>query len=356
MNASERVLSADTMMRQPRSGMAAKKSTKREFDWRSYSKPARLLTAEQEDALSGGLLRPLLDLALSCLGVSLEIRARQATLYYRGVSLARITGATEPFSASIDANLRLPRSERPGTEQLETWPLATAEQVSAFVGELAALRTLLDGFAAEEPISARERLTAFAAANRVTPESAELLVVDLEYQYGRRRFDFVAMRRASSVGGPGAFTTPRLVIGELYTGHRFPTAVGGMTSFGADAAEFAHALSQEHLMRAQAELGELAAQRTRLGLLPETPFSHFAEGLPELLVAFTDPRFFESAFDAPLAELHDRLVARHYPTELLRLSAVGEARPESDDASLAVGEDELLHYRAFKGMRKRLQA
>jgi hypothetical protein len=336
--------------------MAAKKSTKREFDWRSYSKPARLLTAEQEEALASGLLRPLLDLALGADGVSLEIRARQATLYYRGVSLARITGAAERFSASIDANVRLPRAERPGAEQLETWPLATAEEVSACLAELASLRATLDTLTADEPVSARERLTQFAAANRVAPETAELLVVDIEYQYGKRRFDFVAMRRAASVWGSEAFTTPRLVIGELHTGHRFPTAVGGMTSFGADAAEFAHALSQEHLFRAQAEIGELAAQRTRLGLLPQTPFSHFAEGLPELLVAFTDPRFFEPAFDAPMAELHDRLVVRHYPTELLRLAAIGEARPESDDDSMAVGEDELLHYRAFKGMRKRLQA
>jgi hypothetical protein len=335
--------------------MAAKKSTKREFDWRSYSKPARLLTSEQEDALSSGILRPLLDMALADDGVSLEIRARQATLYYRGVSLVRVAGAPESFSASIDANVRLPRAERPGAEKLETLPLTTAEQVSACIEELASLRALLDRFAAEEHVSAREQLTAFAVANRANPESAELIVVDIEYQYGRRRFDFVAMRRATSVGGEGAFTTPRLVIGELYTGHRFPDAVGGMTSFGAEAAEFAHALTQEHLIRAQSELGELAAQRQRLGLLPELPFVHFAEGLPELLVVFTNPTFFTPAFDAPLAELHDRLVARHYPTELLRLAAVGEARPESEDTSLAVGEDELLHYRAFKGMRKRLQ-
>lgn len=334
--------------------MAAKKSTKREFDWRAYSKPARLLTPEQESAFSSGILRPFLELALGDDGVSLEIRARQATLYYRGSSLVRITGAQPPFSASIDANVRLPRADRPGAEQLETWPLQTAEQVSACVEELARLRAVLDGFAAEEPVSAREHLTSFARANRVAPESAELIVVDIEYQYGRRRFDFVAMRRATSVGGAGAFTTPRLAIGELHTGSRQPGGV--LTSFGADAAEFAHALSQEHLVRAKTELGDLVRQRQRLGLLPETPFTHFAEGMPELLVAFTEPAFVTPVFDAPLSELHDRLIARRFPVELLRLAAIGAARPESDDASLSVTEDDLLPYRAFKGMRKRLQA
>jgi len=335
--------------------MVARKATKREFDWRSYSKPARLLTAEQEGALASGTLRPLLDVALAGDGVSLEIRARQATLYYRGSSLARITGACPPFSASIDANLRLARAERPGAEHLETWPLETAEQVAACASELAALRALLDGFAAEEPSSAREQLTAFAQANRVAPDSAELIVVDIEYQYGRRRFDFVAMQRAESVGGAGAFSTPRLVIGELHTGHRPPGGTGGLTSFGAEAAEFAHAISGEHLARAKVELAELQLQRQRLGLSPATPFAHFAEGMPELIAAFTDPSFATPVFDVPLAELHDRLVARRFPTELLRLTAVGDARPESDDRSLSVGANELLPYRAFKGMRKRLQ-
>lgn len=330
----------------------AKRSTKREFDWRGYSKPARLLATGQEAALSSGILRPLLDLALADDGISLEIRARQATLYYRGSSLVRVAGAEPPFSASIDANLRRPRAQRPGAEKLETWPLDSPEQVSACAEELVRLRALLDGFSADEPVSAREQLTAFAWSNRAEPACAEIVVVDIEYHYGHRRFDFVAMRRAPSVGGAEAFTTPRLVIGELVTGHRPPS---GLASFGSDAAEFAHALAQEHLRRAKAELGELLRQRQRLGVSPETPFSHFADGMPELLVAFTDPGFATPVYDAPLAELHDRIVARHFPAELLSLTAVGAARPESRDSSLRIADNELLTYRAFKGMRKRLR-
>lgn len=333
----------------------AKKSTKREFDWRTYSKPQRLLTTEQEAAFSSGVLRPFLELALSDDAVSFEIRARQATLYYRGASIVRISGASAPFSASIDAGLRLPRARRSGAEQLETWPLDAAEQVSACVSELGKLRAGLDSFADEDSATAREVLMRFATANRVDAETAELLVVDVEYQYGRRRFDFVAMRRAASVGGAAAFSAPRLVVGELYTGHRPPGAASGLTSFGADAAEFAHALSGEHLARARGELGELALQRQRLGLLPPAPFSHFAEGLPELLVAFAEPSFVSPAFDAPLAETHDRAVARHFPADLLRFTALGDGRIQSDDRSLAAGEDDIVPYRAFKGMRKRSQ-
>jgi hypothetical protein len=335
--------------------MAAKKSTKREFDWRTYSKPSRLLTFEQEEALLGGVLRPLLDLAHNDATINFEIRARQANLYYRGVQIVRITGAEAPFSASIDTTLRVPRAERPGAEALETWPLTTPDEVSACLVEIASLRAGLDAFAQTEPLTARDLLMQFAAANRIDAETAEIVVVDVEYQYGRRKFDFVAIRRAVSVGGAGAFTTPRLVIGEVYTGHRMPGATSGLTSFGAEAAEFVHALSGEHLMRAGAEIGELVLQRERLGLSPETPFARITDGLPELLTVFVRPDFATTAYDAPIAELHDRAVIRHFPADLMRFSAAGDARLESADKSLTLGEDDVLTYRAFKGMRKRLQ-
>ena len=337
--------------------MSAKKSTKREFDWREYSKPARVLTTAQESELLGGFLRPLLDLALADTALNLHIRARQATLYHRGVSLVRLSGAEPPFTAQIDANLRLPRAERTGAERLESWPLSDAESVSKLLGEVRALCEFADSLAAEEGATpARNVLMRFAEANGPhVSHSAELVVVDVEYQYGKRRFDFVAMRRATGVGGLGAFTTPRLVIGELFTGDRAPSSPAGLTTFGAEAAQFAHALSGEHLERAKTELTALAAQKIRLGLLaPDIPFSHFAAGSPELLVAFTTPSFSDASIDAPIAELHDRAVARHFPAELIEFAAVGDARPD-DDHSLEVAEDDVLPYRAFKGMRKRLQ-
>ena len=337
--------------------MSAKKSTKREFDWREYSKPARVLTTAQESELLGGFLRPLLDLALADTALNLHIRARQATLYHRGVSLVRLSGAEPPFTAQIDANLRLSRPERTGAERLESWPLYDPKSVSELLGEVRALCEFADSLAAEEGATpARNVLMRFAEANgpRVS-HSAELVVVDVEYQYGKRRFDFVAMRRATGVGGLGAFTTPRLVIGELFTGDRAPSSPAGLTTFGAEAAQFAHALSGEHLERAKTELTALAAQKIRLGLLaPDIPFSHFAAGSPQLLVAFTTPSFSDASIDAPIAELHDRAVARHFPAELIEFAAVGDARPD-DDHSLEVAEDDVLPYRAFKGMRKRLQ-
>jgi hypothetical protein len=335
--------------------MTAKKNTKREFDWRSYSKPARLLLGEQETALRAGVLRPVLELCLapSEPRLDLEIRARQAAIYYRGAPIARITGTSAPFCGAIDVRFASPRHERPDAEQLETTVLADAPSVDAFVANLQRSVHALDGFSASEgeTPSAREELLRFADANRQNAAELEILVVDIEYQYGRRKFDFVAMRRAAAVGGVGAFTTPRLVLGEVYSGHRPPSAAAGLTSFGADGAEFAHALRGEHIERAKAELGELALQRMRLGILGEAPFARFTEGVPEVLVVATSPEIVDPDLDAALAELHDRTVARHFPPELLRFALAGRAR--GVDGSFAVGEDDVLSYREFKAARRR---
>lgn len=337
--------------------MSAKKATKREFDWRAYTKPPRLLTERQEDAIGSGVLRPLLDSALSDRDLSLQIRAKQAALYHRGLALARVTEAPDALAAQIDANLRLARAQRPNAERLETWPLATPDDAAGLLRELAEMGARLKGWAATEPAAHREWLARFSEANsHGAYADAEILVADIEYQYGKRRFDFVGMRRAAGVGGFGAFCTPRLVIGHLFEGERSASAISALESFGADAAEFAHALSGEHLMRAKAELGELIAQKTRLGLLPaELPFSHFTADAPEIIAVFASQDFWDSSLDAPIAALHDRAIARHYSAELLSLAAIGDARG-SGDPTMALLESDILPYRAFKGMRKRLQA
>ena len=158
------------------------------------------------------------------------------------------------------------------------------------------------------------------------------------------------------MGGAGAFSTPRLVVGELRSPGRPLTRNSSLAAFGSDAAEFVHALAGEHLIRAKAELADLVAQKVRLGLLPaDLPFMRFTEDLPELLVVFTDPEFTEPALDTPIAELHDKLVARKFPTELLTFAATGEAAAAfGGDAEDRILEDDVMSYREFKGFRKRL--
>ena len=335
--------------------MAKKQTTKREFDWRSYSKPPRLLSAAQESELASGVLAPLLTWARFRDDVRFEIRARQAAIYLLGTLLLRIRGAEQPFRGEIDANIRLARTERSGAERLESWPLSTPAEVALCVSELDALAALTARFAAHaEPVE-RAVLHAFAGANGGF-EDSDFVVVDTEYQYGHRRFDFVGMKRAEGVSGFPGFTTPRLVVGQLKSAGRPLTGASGLASHASDFAEFARALSGTHLQRAKVELDQLVGQKQRLGLLPEEiPFRHFTADDPEYLVVFSVADVADPAFDAPIADLHDRLVARHYQPELLRLASIAPRGATESAESLELRAESAMPYKAFKSHRRSLR-
>jgi hypothetical protein len=337
--------------------MAKSKSTRREFDWRSYSKPPRLLTPEQEESLLGGVLSPLLVWARQDASVRFEIRARQAAIYHAGTMLLRIRGAEPPFVGEIDSNVRSPRAERSGAERLETWPLGSADEVAAVLTELNTLRDLNTQYLLDEPPSERSVLHAFATANDGRSDAqARYVVADTEYQYGRRRFDFVGMRRAEGVGGLAGFTTPRLVFGQFKSDERPLSGTSGVVTHAADFADFAQALGGTHLATARNELGELVRQKQRLGLLnADIPFRHFPEDDPEYLVVFSGYDLASADLDHPLAEMHDKLVARHCSPELLRFSyleSTGLSEPRLD---LGLGTEEAFSYREFKRYRKQLR-
>ena len=331
--------------------MAKKTNTKREFDWRSYTKPARLLSDEQEQALDDGVLSPLLRLAHERSDLRPEIRARQIAFYCRGTLLLRVRGAEEPFTGEIDANVRLPRAERSGAERLESRPLTTTDEVAACVAELSALCELTASFIDSSELPERDVLHAFADANSAA--SGDLVVIDTEYQYGKRRFDFVAMKRAEGVAGSGGFTTPRMVVGQLKSAPRPLGGSSGLSPYVADFADFARALGGTHLAQAKDELAELFAQKQRLGLLPaDVPLRHLTEDDPEYLVVLAGFSAGDPLLDMPLAEMHEKLVTKHYSPDLLRLSSIEDPL---DKGQLRLQADDMMTYRAFKGYRKRMR-
>ena len=330
--------------------MAKKSSTKREFDWRSYTKPARLLSDEQESALSDGILAPLVRLALVRSDLRLEIRARQAAFYCGGTLILRVRG-TESFIGEIDANVRLPRAERTNAEQIETWSLVTPEEVAACAAEIESLCAMTASFADANVTPERGVLHAFADAN--STGDGDLVVIDTEYQYGKRRFDFVAMKRAEGVAGLGGFTTPRLMVGQLKSAPRPLGGTSGLSVYAADFAEFARALGGTHLAKAKEELADLFAQKQRLGLVPaDIPLRHLTEDDPEYLVVLAGFSAGDEALDPPLIEMHEKIVTRHYRPELLRLADIADPK---DPAQLRLSAANLMTYREFKGYRKRLR-
>jgi hypothetical protein len=337
--------------------MAKGKATRREFDWRTYTKPRRLLTVEQECSFGEGLLSPLLAFAQRTGGTRFEIRARQAAIYHDGTMLLRIRGADRPFVGEIDANVRLPRSQRTGAELLEMWPLTNQDEVSAVVSELDTLITLEEGRESGGTPSDRGLLHAFASANDGRSSAgARLVVADTEFPYGRRRFDFVGMQRAEGVGGSAGFTTPRLVFGQFKSGGKPLGGTSGLVANAADFVDFAQALGGAHLANARAELDQLVAQKLRLGLLgDDIPFRHFTEDDPEYLVVFSGVDLASPALDATLAETHDKLVGRHWRPELVRFAVTDSRVAESPASDQTFGVLDALDYRTFKRYRKDLR-
>lgn len=315
----------------------AKKSTSRQFDWRSYSKPARLLTEAQEEALIDGVLRPLLDEVGAQPLMRLDIRAASASIYYRGASIARLTG-NGPFAIELDSGGRI--------------DVASSADADAAIEALRADRAAVDSALESAERNERSYEQAIAAANAGHALfTDELIVIDLEYTYGKRRYDLVALHRREGVTGPGGFANARLAFIDLRVPGQSLVGGGGLASVGADFAEFVKALSGEHLDRARTEYTDLISQKQCLGLLPsDLEFRGFTEELPELFAIFAEVPIENTANDVALQELHERLTARHFPTERLRFVSLPDVPEDGHGATVA--EEDVFDYRGFKAYRQ----
>ncbi len=225
------------------------------------------------------------------------------------------------------------------------------------VAELDVLRVLNGEHWADDSPSERGVLHAFATANDARSDTGSRVVVaDVEFPYGKRRFDFIGMSRAEGVGGLAGFTTPRMVFGQFKSGGRPLTGTSGVVAHASDFAELVQALGGAHLAAARTELDELVQQKLRLGLLNEDlPFRHFTEGDPEYWMVFCGYDLASAALDAPLAEMHDKLVARHCSPDLLKFAVVGSGRVPSPDPALTIGGEDGMSYREFKRYRRHLR-
>lgn len=331
--------------------MAKKQGQKqRQFDWMTYSKPARLLTEAQEESLSTGLLQPLLSAVVADASLRLDIRARSANLYYRGSSLLRLTG--EPMLAEF---------EPAGGGAPERVALAAPGDIQALLGRIETARAAVDdSFSEGEAPARRAVLQAVADANRGGDLFAsEYVVVDLEYTYGKRRYDLIAIKRTEGVTGPGGFSNPRLAFVDVRCCEQGLGGANSLEAVGGDLADFTKAIGGSHLERAKLEFTELIAQKVRLGLLPtELDVRALDHGLPEMLVAFVGyERLVDRDSDSAIIALHERLSSRHFPTEhrlrFVDLPPAVMQKTEGPDDELMIRSDDAMTYRQLKEYRLR---
>lgn len=334
--------------------MAKKQSQKRKFDWTTYSRPARLLTPGQQEAFGTGMLRPLLAQALEREHLSMQIRARSAHFYFRGSSLLRVSGES-PYIAEFDVSHRLPKAQRSG-EVLERITLESTDDVEACVRTLQELAEAIDAEWTAEDFADRTARQAFAEANSGADLFAdEYVVVDIDYTYGQRRYDFIALQRVEGVTGPGGFANCEIAFGALCHAAIPSNRTSALATSAGDFAEMAKAAGAMHLPLIRSEVEALVRQKVELGLLPEDlELRAVEEGLPQLLVVFAGDHVASQASDQAIIELHDKLTARHFPTEHLKLAHV-PALESASPSEVTLHEGDAVSYRAFKAYRKSLR-
>lgn len=321
--------------------MAKKTKGKAQFDWSRYERPARLLTHEQEESLTDGILAPVLQAALASPDSRFAIRARSANVYHRGSNLLRLRG-DGPFIFEFET----PDSGGP-------MEVADDEAVARAVGRLEEARDAVDRAASEERPGDRAVEQVIAAANSGADlYEDELVVLDMAYTYGKRRWGLLGLQRREGVSGPGGFANPLLTFIDVRTSVRGLTGDSGLEPVGADFTDLVKALGGAHLDRIRRECEEMIEQQQRLGLLTsELDVRGFTEEPPVLLTLFVDCDVSDAAYDAAFQALHDKVIARHVPSSVLRFASIQTDR--SGDRPLALRADDILPYRPFRESRKR---
>jgi hypothetical protein len=281
---------------------------KEHFDWSIYHKPKRILTDDQELTLTNGTMRPLLDYVLSQPDVRFDIRHHKANLYFRGGNLLRIAFEKSPSGGihhfgEFDLNYSVRDSSLRRANNIVRVSLDTEDEVKNCAAELERFRGHMLGWWADHPKGERTYEQYIAAANEHLDRQAppEYLVVDIEYQYARRRFDLVALRRNPTEADPVGFLKPHLSLWELKCDKRALSGTSGLIDHADDYSRFVRAENGEHANRAKTEYAAMVKQKQRLRLLPQFDLEEFSAKRPEFLLLFADYEVREPGLTQPLA-------------------------------------------------------
>lgn len=273
-------------------------------DLGTYKKAPRLLAGTMEEALApGGGLAPVLDFVKKDARLRLDIRERRFNVYYRGGSLLCGDGRSWPWKLLFDTKYFARQPVAPPDLPASFSSVADAR---AWIAAFPELMRGMDRWWLANRRHERDHCQNMARDNspRVRNSAADYLVLDLEYQWARRRFDMVAAKRRPTAADPSGWQEPELVFVEVKSDLGVCSGDSGLV---------AHACGYADVVRAghaadgiKKEYESLIAQKKRLDLFSESvPFRRFSGTPPGLLVVFVDldtqaPRLRESISEVQL--------------------------------------------------------
>jgi predicted protein tyrosine phosphatase len=295
---------------------------KRDVDFNTYRKNPRMLEKQMMDELKpGGDLHPILVAVAEDHQLRLEIRDRRFNVYYRGGNLMRVDGSKSPCVLDFDekyfsgGEIKLPPLPKQllGIENAKTW-------VEAFPILRAGMDKWLGKRLKKYLKSERDHCQEIASANSGMsgPPPGDYLVLDLEYEYGRRRFDMIAAKRRRTEDDATGWVEPDLVFIEVKSA---PSACSGKSGLRDHALDYQHIIAKrdrQHVKDIKKEYEEVIAQKLLLGLLDKSlGFKCFSPVLPKLLLVFVDLDLNAPGLQTPLREVSENLGALNNVAHIL---------------------------------------
>jgi len=302
---------------------------KTDVDLDTYRKADRYLAKEMEVSLREGGLQPILDEVLVDPTLQLDIRERRFNVYYGGGNLLLVDGRNNPWKLHFDANYFAGSSlEIPNLPKFFEMKADAKRWVDAFP-ELKA--GMIDWWT-RHPKGERAHCQAIAATNNENNgvPATDYLILDLEYEWGKRRFDLMAARRNVTDEDPTGWIEPILVFVEVKSDVGACTGQSGLSDHASDYRDIVLARNGRRTDDIKLEYQNIIRQKQRLGLLSDTlTFMRFAKTVPELLIVFVDVDPDIPAIAAPLTAV------RSVAEALGDKGSIGTMLLTSDDYSMS---------------------
>ncbi|MBW6485464.1 MAG: hypothetical protein K0B01_04850 [Syntrophobacterales bacterium] len=240
-------------------------TTKNDVDLTTYRKGPRLLTQAMEDALGpGGMLNPVLVRVAADQRLRLEIRDHRFNIYYRGGNLMRVDGRKKLWSLHFDKeyfnDISCPAPELPQEcidANLERW-------IEAFPDLIAGMDRWFDQHRNDESEHRHERdhcqKIATENAGIFGRSSVDYLVLDLEYEYAKCRFDMIAAKRRITLNDATGWEEPYLVFVEVKSEYGACTGVAGLEEHAKDFRRITTAGDGQPVIKIKKEYEDLREQ------------------------------------------------------------------------------------------------
>lgn len=300
-------------------------TTKKEVNLDSYQKAPRMLAYRMEVALGPeGGLHPILAAVSADDRLRLEIRDRRFNVYYGGGNLMRVDGRKSPWTFHFDE-----KYFKGGTLRPPTLPTRFSDRDDActWVQAFPDLIAGMEDWWSRHPKGERAHCQAMASANSGTAPSADYLILDLEYEWARRRFDMVAAKRRPAAPDVTGWEEPGLVFVEVKCEYAACSGISGLGDHAQDYRDIITARDGRCSSDIKLEYANIVAQKVRLGLFDRSlGFRRFSPAIPELLVVLLNLDPNAPSMRAPLCKVKDvsaalgdaarirfmRLVTRNY--------------------------------------------